>query len=294
MTTLRAFTWNDLSTYAELTAAPGVTPSSAAAEEYLRQPNLHPDRDCFLAERDGRVEGFVLAVPEPNIGRTILEGNVRGDARGQGIGLLLVERGVQHSRSLGIDVVHASALEDQTDVIRLLQSAGFHEAKRQWQMRLALSDLVTKETATAYEVRSLKKGEEALLADLQNGAFTGSWGFAPNVPEELAYRLSMSGNRFEDALVLSVQGKPLAYCWTKLLTQGGQQVGVIWMIGALPESRGLGLGRAMLLESVSFLRGQGAEAIELTVYADNDPAVGLYQATGFRKKHEILWFEKSP
>ena len=290
---IRAFTWDDLAAYARLMTASGKPATVEDAEEYLRQPNLSPERDCFLAEDQGAAAGFSLVVPEPTINRSIIEGAVHPDRRGLGIGLSLLEHAVEHSRGLGLELAHVSATPDQHDVIALYGSAGFAEVQRQWQMRLELKDLAQKETPSDYEIRRLKEGEEPLLTELQNTAFTGSWGFGPNAPEEVAYRLHMRGSQVSDALILWAGGKPLAYCWTKVEPVEGGQVGIIWMIGALPETRGRGFGRAMLQESVRDLVQRGAEAVELTVYADNTPAVKLYESAGFHRKFDILWFERT-
>ena len=295
---LREFRWSDVAAYATITQEARQADGGHGdftqrdAEEYLGQPNLRPERDCFLAEVDGTPAGYVLIVPELVIDRAIIEGAVAPAYRRRGVGRMLLDHGVAHSRSLGAKLAHVSASSAATAVRRLCEGAGFAEVNRQLQMRLDLRDLVAGESAPSHVVRHLREGEEALITNLQNKAFAGSWGFAPNVPEELRYRLRMSGSRHEDALILEVDGKPSAYCWTKTQTRGDQRVGLIWMIGVDPEMRGLGLGRAMLLASVDYLSRQGAESVELDVYADNAPAVGLYEATGFRRRGEVVFYEK--
>ena len=301
---LREFRWSDVTAYAAIAQEARQADGGHGdftqrdAEEYLGQPNLRPERDCFLAEVDGTPAGYVLVVPELVIDRAIIEGAVAPAYRRRGVGRMLLDHGVAHSRALGAKLAHLSASSAATAVRRLFEGAGFAEVNRQLQMRLDLRDLVAGESAPSHVVRHLREGEEALITDLQNKAFAGSWGFAPNVPEELRYRLRMSGSRHEDALILEVDGKPSAYCWTKIQNQGGQRaqggqpVGLIWMIGVDPEMRGLGLGRAMLLASVDYLSRQGAESVELDVYADNAPAVGLYEATGFRRRGEVVFYEK--
>lgn len=295
---LHDFRWSDVAAYATISQEARQADGGHAdftqrdAEEYLGQPNLRPERDCFLAEVDGTPAGYVLVVPELVIDRAIIEGAVAPAYRRRGVGRMLLDHGVAHSRALGAKLAHVSASSEATAVRRLFEGAGFAEVNRQLQMRLDLRDLVTGESVPGHVVRHLREGEEALITDLQNKAFAGSWGFAPNVPEELRYRLRMSGSRHEDALILEVDGKPSAYCWTKTQTQGDQRVGLIWMIGVDPEMRGLGLGRAMLLASVDYLSRQGAESVELDVYADNTPAVGLYEATGFRRRGEVVFYEK--
>lgn len=291
--TTRLFRWSDLEGYADVVAASGRPYTAQLAEEYLRQPNLSPERDCFVVDGDGRLEGFTLVVPEPALGRVIVEGSVRPEARGRGHGRALLAAALDHGRALGAEIAHASALPEQTDTLRLFQAAGFEEVKRQWQMRLELEDFVLREVDTAYETAEMRPGEESIMTGLQNAAFGESWGFAPNVPEEIAYRVRMAGSAPGDVLLLRVDGEPAAYCWTRLepTTEGGS-LGIIWMIGSDPAKRGLGLGRAMINESIRALMRRGAGAIELTVYADNDPAVGLYRSVGFRHKHDIIWYEK--
>ncbi len=143
------------------------------------------------------------------------------------------------------------------------------------------------------------------MTELQNRAFAGSWGFAPNTTEEIAYRVRMGGAGPRDTLFLVGGGRPIAYCWTRLAgdlppgpfpeKEGGKsegKTGIIWMIGVDPAARGGGFGRAMLDESVAYLRGKGARAVELTVYQDNTPALALYRSAGFRPVQEIIWYEK--
>ena len=292
--TARLFRWSDLDRYAAVVAASGRAYTTRLAEEYLRQPNLSPERDCFVVDGNGRLEGFTLVVPEPAVGRVIIEGSVRPDARGRGHGRALLAAALDHGRGLGADIAHASALPEQTDALRLFRAAGFEEVKRQWQMRLELDDFVLREVDTPYDTAEMRPGEESIMTGLQNAAFGESWGFAPNVPEEIAYRVRMAGSAPSDVLLLRVDSEPAAYCWTRLEpVSGGSPLGIIWMIGSDPAKRGLGLGRAMINESIRTLKERGAGAIELTVYADNDPAVGLYRSVGFRHKHDIIWCEKA-
>jgi mycothiol synthase len=292
--TLRTFTWDDVPTYAGLlneSRGAETQRSTAEAEEYLRQPNLSPLRDCVIAEADGVSVGFALTVPEILVRRTIVEGTVHPDYRRTGLGRKLLDNAVEHSRALKADLVHVSASPDDAHLVRLLESSGFTERNRQWQMRLLVDDLVPGKPASGYEVRQLAEGEANVFARIQNLAFTGSWGFAPNTPQELDYRLHMTGAGYHDVLLLTVEGQPAAYCWTRMQRVGDERRGIIWMIGADSALRGKGLGRAMLLEGLSLMLTRGATAFELTVYADNTPAVKLYESVGFTWKHDIVWYE---
>jgi mycothiol synthase len=75
---------------------------------------------------------------------------------------------------------------------------------------------------------------------------------------------------------------PVAFAKTELRPDDdGRPVGWIGQIGVLPAHRGVGLGRWLLRWGVAYLRGRGAEAVELAVEAANDRALGLYLRNGF-------------
>ena len=58
--------------------------------------------------------------------------------------------------------------------------------------------------------------------------------------------------------------------------------GAIQNIGVVPEHRGLGLGRALLLKSLEGFRMSGVKRVVLEVTASNLIAVELYRQLGFR------------
>jgi len=60
--------------------------------------------------------------------------------------------------------------------------------------------------------------------------------------------------------------------------------GSIQNVGVVPEHRGFGLGRALLLKSLQGFREQRIRKVSLEVTADNLPAVVLYEKLGFRHR----------
>lgn len=67
----------------------------------------------------------------------------------------------------------------------------------------------------------------------------------------------------------------------------GPKRGCVQNVGVTPEHRGLGLGRALVLQSLRGFRRAGLRKVTLEVTADNDPAVDLYQGLGFRKTRTL-------
>ena len=74
---------------------------------------------------------------------------------------------------------------------------------------------------------------------------------------------------------------PLA-CGTIQGLAANTTLGSIQNVGVLPEFRGKGLGRALVLKSLAGFRRHGLLRVSLDVTAENKPAVTLYQSIGFR------------
>jgi ribosomal protein S18 acetylase RimI-like enzyme len=61
-----------------------------------------------------------------------------------------------------------------------------------------------------------------------------------------------------------------------------EEVGAIQNIAVLPDYRGYGIGRAILLGSLLGFRQHGIKRVTLEVTAENIPAVKLYSHVGFK------------
>lgn len=72
------------------------------------------------------------------------------------------------------------------------------------------------------------------------------------------------------------------------LTNG---LGGIYGLGVLPEHRGKGLGRAILLEAIEKLKAGNAAQIMLQVAAGNAAALNLYKSCGFRETSIMDYFD---
>lgn len=59
-------------------------------------------------------------------------------------------------------------------------------------------------------------------------------------------------------------------------------LGAVQNVGVVPDHRGRGLGRALVLKSLHGFRRSGLKRVCLEVTAGNRPAVDLYRSIGFR------------
>lgn len=65
-------------------------------------------------------------------------------------------------------------------------------------------------------------------------------------------------------------------------------IGAIQNVGVVPAYRGLGLGRALVRQSLDGFRRAGLLRVYLEVTAENTPAVRMYRTVGFRKAKTLF------
>jgi len=61
------------------------------------------------------------------------------------------------------------------------------------------------------------------------------------------------------------------------------QVGFIYELFVLPDSRRRGIGKQLLKTAISHLKQKGYEEIRLSVFAGN-PAIRIYEKLGFQQR----------
>lgn len=80
--------------------------------------------------------------------------------------------------------------------------------------------------------------------------------------------------------LMALEGDTLA---GYLGVQYGPDGGDIMTIATAPEFRGRGVGRALIAEMSARLKTMGLQWLTLEVRPSNEPALGLYEALGFRQ-----------
>jgi len=169
---------------------------------------------------------------------------------------------------------------------------GFSPVRTYVEMLWDQDDLPELALPQGYTVRSFQKGDTSLLTQVQNDAFTGSWGFCPNTEEQIEYRTHMPNTSKAGILFLFEGDVPAGYCWTVMAPVDNGVRGMIGMIGVVPQFRGKGVSRHILQAGMKHLRSAGLSEIGLEVDGNNDPAIRLYTSTGFKKLGERHWFER--
>ena len=77
----------------------------------------------------------------------------------------------------------------------------------------------------------------------------------------------------------------------KVHLQVSSGTGGIYGLGVLPENRGKGYGRAILLKAIEILKAVSMEQNMLQVAAENEKALSLYKSCGFAETSVMDYFE---
>lgn len=293
---IRTFSWSDLDALAGLlTAIAGKDGESVAdvteqTQRLFCRPGLSPERDCFLAWRGADLVGYLFLIAEEPINRGIIERGAHPQHRGQGIGDELLKTALAHARVMHYDVIHANVPSNATAPQRLFSSAGFTQVKELWHLRRDSAQPASVEVPEGYRVRVMDTNEVETLTWLQNAAFTGTWGFCPNTPEQVAYSLNdLFPGLLNTALFLDHNGKTVAYCWVRQSSSGDPSY--IEMVGVHPDLRGNGLAKVVTGASIDYLVSKGLTPIGISVLGDNTPAVRTYEGLGFQVHERAPWYE---
>ena len=296
--TIREFLWSDLEQWSSLftvlhVASPSAgTPDLEFTRRFLSQPGCEPERNCFVAETQGSLVGYVLLAPELPIGRAVSSGGVMPSYRVAGIGRSLLSKAIERARQLRVDVLHVQAGEDSAGARHLLETSGFRLVREYWKLRWEGGEAPVYNLPSHFGLRSFSAGsDEALLTELQNDSFAGTWGFCPNTVEQIAARVGLRPWDAEGILIAQKGTVPAAYNWTTRERADPTATGRIAMTAVHPSYRSQGLGRAILLAGIEYLKRSGASKVELEVDAENSLARDLYLSVGFHSVGRTLWYE---
>jgi len=272
--------------------------AGAVFAHLVSRPGYEVSKNLFFAEVDGVIIGYANVLPEPGIGRVIIEYDVDSSYRSEVVLEKLFGRAMKRASDVGARVAHASIPATDLAGAELLSNLGFKVVRRFHELRLDISVAnleAVEPSGVAY--RHLGAGEKELLAWIENSCFTGTWGFNSNTAEYITWELSARGDRPDDVILALSECRPVGYCWTESEcgrdSSTGRSKGRVYMLGVDTDYRGRDLGRKLLRAGLLHLKSKGRELIDITVDSQNIAAVTLYRSLGFQLHGETVWYEKA-
>jgi len=268
-------------------AQDGVMPLSEHVVLQLRYGSEQSARNLLLWH-DGALAGYGDTT-DPAGGA---EGEMVIDPplRQRGLGLALGRALSDEAGSAGLQLW---AHGDLPAAARLAAAAGFHRSRALWQLRRSLEGPVSEpRLADGITVRTFRVGqdEDAWVA-LNHRAFSRH-------PEQGAWTrtdLEMREREpwFDPAgfFLAERDGAIVGFHWTKIHSgtsesggasdQGHEPIGEVYVVGVDPSAQGTGLGRALTIIGLRYLRERRLDQVMLYVDETNTAAIGLYESLGF-------------
>jgi len=281
----------------------GVGPLSEHSILHVRYGGDPGARDLLLAS-NGEVAGYAHLDPGNPAEGPSGELVIHPAHRGQGLGIALTRA---LAAEAGDRPVRVWAHGDLPAAARLAAAAGFERVRALWQMRRSLrSGLDEPRVADGVTIRTFVVGrDEDAWTDLNARAFArhpeqGSW-----TREDLEVREREPW--FDpDGFFLAERGaKLVGFHWTKIHDPGNAEpgdaeaagrepIGEVYVVGVDPGERGTGLGRALTVIGLEYLRGKGLSEVMLYVDESNTPAIRLYESLGFAHTGTDVMFANGP
>jgi len=264
----------------------GVSPLSEHVMLHLRYGG-DPRARNFLLYRSGELAGYAHLDPTDPVQGPSGELVVHPAFRRHGLGLELL--GAMNAAADGRPL-RLWAHGDLPAAARLAVSAGFERIRALWQMRRSLQTRIGRpQFADGLTVRTFVPGQdEDAWTALNRRAFAGH-------PEQGTWTRADLDMREREpwfdarGFFLAERGDKLAgFHWTKIHGQGDENdghhhepMGEVYVVGVDPDERGSGLGRALTLTGLRYLRSRGLFQVMLYVDETNTAAIGMYEAIGF-------------
>jgi mycothiol synthase len=185
--------------------------------------------------------------------------------------------------------LRVTALEADAWRRKILEQAGFMIERYALDMLMLLDGpLPEADLPDGFTLRVARRNDAAHWTTLYNQSFVDQWDYRPWTPEQFTQWFDDPDNNPELCLIAQApDGTFAAFCWCTIFAAENERLGYneghVDLLGARPDFRKRGLGRAMLLHGLRRLQAAGVQVARIGVDATNPSGAGrLYESVGFR------------
>jgi mycothiol synthase len=271
------------------------SPSLDALRVVIEHPHMDSQHNLFFAASGGQFVGYAETWCTPATPRAVGRVLVHPHWRRRGLGSALLARVSQRAAVVGGRYLDIAVGEEQDAGREFLCRRGFRAVHYAWKMSLPQLDAAPlPKWPAGYEVRSFVPGrDEQTAVSLENECFADGWEYLPVEVGEIEGFVRSPSFRADGVIFAVHGGRVVGECWNWIdderIARTGDNRGDIWCLCVHPQHRGRGLGRALLLAGVDWLRSRGIESAYLSVDGANDRAKHLYPSVGFVTQHRSVW-----
>ena len=274
------------------------------SEEYLRAslswPNYRPDQDVWVAEAEGRLVGYGVALEQPSQRCTIYV-VVHPSQRRRGLGSRLLALALKRARELGSKDVLVYANENNEASNLFLAQRGFRRAGTSGSLKLSAPiEAGSVEFPEGFTLKQYSQVNDPLvLRQALNECYRGMWGHQQNDNPSEEERKSPRFLKYynpEDILLLFDAGNAI-FGICSLKSQGkreanGELSDLLDGPGIIHPFREQGYQRPMVLAGIEHLRQKGNRPITLEFWGDDEKALDIYRSLGFKMVNRYIAYHQ--
>jgi ribosomal protein S18 acetylase RimI-like enzyme len=248
-------------------------------------------RDVVLVREGPRLVayGYVAAFSRG----ALVDGYVHPAATGRGLGRFVVRTLEVRGRELaprGPKLETGVSVNDAAGQ-RLMEEEGFVGVRQWLRMLVDLEAPPVVPQLAGVAIRALRTGEEQAFHDVFERSFDGHWGHVSKPAADWWREVDQTSGGDRSYYFVAEQDGVLVGETSGLPKRFG--MGWIGTLGVLPEARGIGIGRALLLRSLAEFWSRGERRVVLAVDAANETgATRLYESVGMRVSFGAITYEK--
>jgi mycothiol synthase len=264
--------------------------SDSTEEEVLEWWRLADlQHDSWLVEDDS-LAAYAVVFPHPD--SADIDGFVRPDRTGQGLGSWLLRTGEQRIRDRGLTTARTWCLAPDAEARSLFERFGYTEVRRYYRMQIELdASPPPPEWPDGFRVGTFEPDDARAFHATLDEAFAEEWNFV-SMPFGQWVKHRIEAPDHDPTLWFTVRdGKKIAAVLRGDADRGG--AGWIGAVGVLQPWRKRGLGLALLQHAFAEFSRRGKQRVALGVDAENPTgATRLYERAGMHVAYEAVAFEK--
>jgi mycothiol synthase len=286
----------------ELDVIPEVTTTHEEVRSTLSGPGVDLETGVRVAVDDGgRIQGYITTELDPEGREILIDAYSRPGVDGSVLEELLAH-GLSYARGevAKLDdakgwVCAAGAFVGDDTYAKALTNAGFTPVRRFHRMRIDFTQTPRQDVPPLPDGTSIAvvtEDEQRIVHDVLEDAFVGHW---RHVRRSFDDWIAFFRNRGYDPSqwwLATVDGAPAA---ALVGNESFAEVGssYVGMLGVLPQFRGRGLGRALLLTAFAEAARRGRTSVRLGVDTENGTgAPALYAGVGMTPVETIEAYEQ--
>jgi mycothiol synthase len=278
----------------------GEDTSEDALRTALTWHNYRPEQDVWVAELNGKLAGYAVALEQPSQNCTVYA-VVHPSQRRKGLGTQLISLTLNRARAVGSKNFLVYANEHNNAANLFVKHHQFQRVGSSGVMKAPITiEIPSYEFPEGFTLKRYSEvNEPRILLDALNVCYLDMWGHQHNdkrSEEELRSPRFLKYYSAEDILLLfNGQDSVVGICSVKSEARKAEDSNSADLLdapGIIKEYREQGYQLQLVLAAIQHLRRKGIRPITLEFWGDGEQALNIYRGLGFEMAHHYLAYRR--